>query len=108
MSARGESDLMTPAEVAAALRVDVKTVARWAKMGRLNAIRTPGGHRRYPVQQINALRAVIAEGETALSSTQVATICDALSHGPDPRQAKERVLKVLSAVGPGSVIRVTG
>jgi excisionase family DNA binding protein len=28
-------------------RVDPKTVTRWAKAGKLSAIRTLGGHRRY-------------------------------------------------------------
>jgi excisionase family DNA binding protein len=40
-------DLLTPAEVAAILFVDPKTVTRWARAGKLDAIRTPGGHRRY-------------------------------------------------------------
>lgn len=39
---------MTPGEVAKLLRVDVKTVQRWAQDGKLPYIRTPGGHRRYP------------------------------------------------------------
>jgi excisionase family DNA binding protein len=39
--------LLTPAEVAAAFRVDPKTVTRWAKAGKLRSIRTLGGHRRY-------------------------------------------------------------
>lgn len=39
--------LLTPAEVAAILFVDPKTVTRWARAGKLDAIRTPGGHRRY-------------------------------------------------------------
>lgn len=39
--------LLTPAEVAAMFRVDPKTVTRWAKAGKLTAIRTLGGHRRY-------------------------------------------------------------
>jgi excisionase family DNA binding protein len=39
--------LLTPAEVAAAFKVDPKTVTRWAKAGKLNSIRTLGGHRRY-------------------------------------------------------------
>jgi excisionase family DNA binding protein len=39
--------LLTPAEVAAAFRVDPKTVTRWAKAGKLSFIRTLGGHRRY-------------------------------------------------------------
>jgi excisionase family DNA binding protein len=41
------SPLLTPAEVAAAFRVDPKTVTRWAKAGKLSSIRTLGGHRRY-------------------------------------------------------------
>ncbi|MGH3159514.1 MAG: BldC family transcriptional regulator [Streptosporangiaceae bacterium] len=39
--------LLTPAEVASLFRVDPKTVGRWAKAGRLNSLRTPGGHRRF-------------------------------------------------------------
>jgi excisionase family DNA binding protein len=40
--------LLTPAEVAAAFRVDPKTVTRWANAGKLPSIRTLGGHRRFP------------------------------------------------------------
>ena len=47
--------LMTPGEVARLLRVDPKTVTRWAQQGRLKSIRTPGGHRRYPEDSIRAL-----------------------------------------------------
>jgi excisionase family DNA binding protein len=43
--------LLTPAEVAALFRVDPKTVTRWAKAGRIECIRTLGGHRRYPAGQ---------------------------------------------------------
>ncbi len=55
---RREADrLMTPAEVAAAFRVDPKTVTRWAQAGRLPSIRTPGGHRRFYRSDIKALLA---------------------------------------------------
>lgn len=47
--------LLTPAEVASMFAVDVKTVTRWANAGRLPFIRTIGGHRRYPADQIHAL-----------------------------------------------------
>jgi len=40
-----DNRLLTPAEVAAMLRVDPKTVTRWARAGKLSSIRTPGGHR---------------------------------------------------------------
>lgn len=47
-------DLLTPAEVAKMLRVDTKTVTRWAKSGKLAFIRTPGGHRRYDDAEIRS------------------------------------------------------
>jgi excisionase family DNA binding protein len=43
--------LLTPAQVAALFAVDPKTVARWAKAGRIECIRTLGGHRRFPAGQ---------------------------------------------------------
>jgi len=39
--------LLTPAEVAKLFRVHPKTVTRWANAGKLTAMRTLGGHRRY-------------------------------------------------------------
>jgi len=53
-AARDEK-LLTPKEVASMFRVDPKTVTRWAKSGRLTAIRTLGGHRRYRESQVLAL-----------------------------------------------------
>ena len=47
--------LLTPAEVAALFRVDPKTVTRWAKAGKLSAIRTLGGHRRYRESEVRDL-----------------------------------------------------
>ena len=47
--------LLTPAEVAKMFRVDPKTVTRWAKAGKLTAIRTLGGHRRYRRSEVQAL-----------------------------------------------------
>lgn len=58
MSMQRSSDpevLLTPAEVASLFRVDPKTVTRWAKAGKLTAIRTLGGHRRYRASEVNAL-----------------------------------------------------
>ena len=49
--------LLPPAEVAALFRVDPKTVARWAQEGRLSAIRTLGGHRRFRADEVYALLA---------------------------------------------------
>jgi excisionase family DNA binding protein len=44
--------LLTPSEVAAMFRVNPKTVTRWARAGKLNAIRTLGGHRRFKASEI--------------------------------------------------------
>ena len=47
--------LLTPAEVASLFRVDPKTVTRWAKAGKLTAVRTLGGHRRYRQSEVQSL-----------------------------------------------------
>jgi len=47
--------LLLPTEVAAMFGVDVATVARWARRGRLPAVRTPGGHRRFRERDVRPL-----------------------------------------------------
>ena len=44
--------LLTPAEVAALFRVNPKTVTRWALAGKITAIQTLGGHRRFRETEI--------------------------------------------------------
>ncbi|MGQ0823755.1 MAG: BldC family transcriptional regulator [Actinomycetota bacterium] len=44
--------LLTPMEVAAMFRVSPKTITRWAREGKLSAIRTLGGHRRFRTGEI--------------------------------------------------------
>ena len=44
--------LLTPKEVAVRFHVNPKTVTRWAKAGKLTAIRTLGGHRRYRESEV--------------------------------------------------------
>ena len=44
--------LLTPSEVAAMFRVNPKTVTRWARAGKISAIRTLGGHRRFNAAEI--------------------------------------------------------
>jgi excisionase family DNA binding protein len=50
-----ESDLLTPAEVANLFRVSPKTVTRWARSGKLTAMRTLGGHRRFRAAEVKEL-----------------------------------------------------
>ena len=47
--------LLTPAEVASLFRVDPKTVTRWAQAGKLSAVRTLGGHRRFHESEVRQL-----------------------------------------------------
>ncbi|MES0838015.1 BldC family transcriptional regulator [Nocardiopsis tropica] len=48
-------ELLTPAEVARLFRVDPKTVAAWARTGRLTSVKTLGGHRRYRESEVRRL-----------------------------------------------------
>lgn len=50
-----DEPMLTPGEVATVFRVDPKTVTRWARTGRLHAVTTPGGHRRYREGEVRAL-----------------------------------------------------
>jgi excisionase family DNA binding protein len=47
-----ENELLTPAEVAVMFRVNPKTVTRWARAGKISAVRTLGGHRRFRASEI--------------------------------------------------------
>jgi excisionase family DNA binding protein len=50
-----ENELLTPAEVAVMFRDNPKTVTRWARAGRISAVRTLGGHRRFRASEIRKL-----------------------------------------------------
>lgn len=58
------------AEVADILHVTAKTVSRWAKEGRLPHLRTLGGHRRYPEDEIRALAAQLADNPVTAEHSQ--------------------------------------
>ena len=66
-----DDDLLTPAEVGRIFRVNPKTVTRWARAGKISAVRTLGGHRRFYRSEINrAIDAAIGAGERdSLSSS---------------------------------------
>ena len=47
-----ENELLTPSEVADMFRVNPKTVTRWSRAGKISAVRTLGGHRRFRASEI--------------------------------------------------------
>lgn len=49
------TELLTPGDVARLFGVDPKTVSRWSDSGKLDAMRTLGGHRRYRADEVRAL-----------------------------------------------------
>ena len=57
--------LLTSGQVATLFRVTPKTVTRWAEAGKLPAIRTLGGHRRFPAREVLRVR---DEMDSGLSS----------------------------------------
>jgi excisionase family DNA binding protein len=54
-ASNGKHDYYTTGEVARILGISPKTVARWAKEGKLPHLVTLGGHRRFPSEPIKDL-----------------------------------------------------
>ncbi|HVM09073.1 MAG TPA: helix-turn-helix domain-containing protein [Acidimicrobiales bacterium] len=47
--------LLRTREVAQLFQVSERTVAEWARRGRIPSVRTPGGHRLYPAEEVRRL-----------------------------------------------------
>ena len=88
-------DLLTPAEVAALLYVDPKTVSRWAMAGKIQSFRTPGGHRRFLRSEIVAMIAVHATAEPDTDQQPVA----AAGGGTGPHGRRTRGALICSPLG---------
>lgn len=58
-----DNELLTPGEVAVMFRVNPKTVTRWARAGRITAVRTLGGHRRFRAAEIRQLLEQVQDTE---------------------------------------------
>ena len=50
-----EGRLLRTREVALLFQVSERAVTDWARKGRIPSVRTPGGHRRYPADEVRAL-----------------------------------------------------
>ena len=59
--ARQPIEYLKTSEVALMLHVSPKTVSRWAKEEKIPHVRTLGGHRRFPAEDIRALVARLME-----------------------------------------------
>lgn len=60
-----QGQLLRTSDVAALFQVSERTVSEWARQGRIPSVRTPGGHRRYPADQIHELLARTRENSDA-------------------------------------------
>ena len=49
--------LLRTREVALLFQVSERAVTDWARKGRIPSVRTPGGHRRYPADEVRSLLA---------------------------------------------------
>jgi excisionase family DNA binding protein len=54
---------LSTSEAARHLGVSLSTVRRWSDSGHLRGYRTPGGQRRFTVEQLDAFLASLAEGD---------------------------------------------
>ncbi|HYK42103.1 MAG TPA: MerR family DNA-binding transcriptional regulator [Thermoanaerobaculia bacterium] len=56
-------DFLTRGTVAKLFGVSASTVTRWARLGLLRAVRTPGGHYRFPAHETRRAAERAASGE---------------------------------------------
>jgi excisionase family DNA binding protein len=61
------TELLRTRDVARAFQVSERTIAEWARRGRIPSVRTPGGHRLYPAERI---REILRDAESATEHPQ--------------------------------------
>ena len=66
MASPDRDGYLLAAEVGRLLHVSPKTVARWAKEGKLPYVRTLGGHRRFPGAPIRELASRLASDSVTI------------------------------------------
>ena len=55
--------LLRTREVALLFQVSERAVTDWARKGRIRSVRTPGGHRRYPANEVRILLQASGQGD---------------------------------------------
>jgi excisionase family DNA binding protein len=68
--------LLRTREVAERLQVSVSTVKRWVDAGTIEAVRTPGRHRKVPVSEADRMARLLAGGVATLGRAASATVDD--------------------------------
>ena len=68
--------LLRTREVAQLFQVSERTVAEWARRGRIPSVRTPGGHRLYPADQVRRLLVATENGEDPTTSPAAVAAAD--------------------------------
>jgi excisionase family DNA binding protein len=85
---------LTPADVAALVFVDPKTVSRWARAGKIPSTRTPGGHPRFLKADVEALMCNNRDEDHLLDEAVRAPLDDGTIHTPRvPGQRAKSLLK---------------
>ncbi|HST46973.1 BldC family transcriptional regulator [Jatrophihabitans sp.] len=72
--------LLTPADVAALVFVDPKTVSRWASKGKIAFMRTPGGHRRFRFSDVQALMFEVLSQDPLQAEAMSALVIGGTNH----------------------------
>lgn len=57
-----ETVLLLPAEVGMLFGVGPKTTLRWSEIGKLDSVKTPGGHRRFRAEEVRRVLIKTHEG----------------------------------------------
>lgn len=89
------SDSFSINEAALRLGVARGTVRRWSREGRIESIRTPGGHRRFTAAQIQRVKQHLDAAVPPLSVTVRATIAYARVSSHDQKSDLERQVRHL-------------
>jgi helix-turn-helix protein len=104
--ARFARENYTPKEVAALFRVDVATVARWRRAGKITGIELPGGRRwMYPRHLIDALLVTVVDPRVVLVCQQCGTAVETEDGRmrPHRRQARQPGRPRLTVICDGTV-----
>jgi len=107
-----EDRYLKPQEAAARLRVDARTVKRWAQSGRLAGFRTPGGHWRISGESVRAMQRGDQPTHIEAGPMTTAVAVAEIDLGPcavcgDPMLAGEEYVSVIEVSVDGTITKVS-